>query len=139
MTLSHPVLVWDDAEKLVKGRTDLPGAYRIYYNRGTELIKIDQPDQAIADLKQSVALSQDFAEAHGNLGAAYMKKQDWTQAQASLTKAIEIAQEGGKVPSSRYVFGRAQAFENLGELEKSQADYRLSCQLAKLGCDKVTG
>ncbi|MEY4757866.1 MAG: hypothetical protein RJA34_2764 [Pseudomonadota bacterium] len=139
MTLSHPVLVWDDAEKLVKGRTDLPGAYRIYYNRGTELIKIDQPDHAIADLKQSVALSRDFAEAHGNLGAAYMKKQDWTQAQASLTKAIEIAQEGGKSPSPRYVYGRAQAFENLGELEKSQADYRLSCQLAKLGCDKVSG
>jgi Tfp pilus assembly protein PilF len=68
-----------------------------------------------------------------------MKKQDWTQAQASLTKAIEIAQEGGKSPSPRYVYGRAQAFENLGELEKSQADYRLSCQLAKLGCDKVSG
>jgi len=136
MTFSHPVLLWDDAEKLVKDRTDLPGASRIYYNRGTELIKIDQPDQAIADLKQAIALNKDFMEAHGNLGAAYFKKGDWQNAVAAFSQAIEIAHSGGKYLNPRYVYGRAQAFENMGDMQRAQADYKESCRLINKGCDK---
>lgn len=137
LTLSHPVLLWDDAEKLVKGRTDLPGVDRIYYNRGTELIHVDKPDAAIVDLKQAVALSPDFFEAHGNLGAAYFKKSDWPNAVEAFSRAIEIAKRKGKVPSPRYFHGRAQALEAMGELDKAQSDYRESCRLAKRGCEKV--
>ena len=137
MTLSHPYLVWDDAEKLVTGRTDLPGSFRIYYNRGTEAIHIDRPDQAIADLKQAIALSPRFAEAHGNLGAAYFNKADWNNAVAAFDKAITIAHEDHKTLSPRYIHGRAQAFEKLGEFEKAQQDYRESCRLASRGCEKL--
>jgi len=136
MTFSHPVLLWEDAEKLVKGRQDLPGAYRIYYNLGTELVKIDKPDQAIADLKRAIVLSRDFSEGHGNLGAAYFKKSDWQNAVASFSKAIEIARSGGKTISSRYVYGRAMAYERMGEIEKAQADYKLGCELDSRICDK---
>ena len=136
-TFSHPLLLWDDAEKLVSGRTDLPGAYRIYYNRGTELVKIDYPDQAIADLKQAIALSKDFAEGYGNLGAAYIKKRDWKNAVASFSRALEIAHGTGKAISSRYIYGRAKAYENMGETEKARADYKESCRLANKGCEKV--
>lgn len=137
-TFSHPVLLWSDAEKLVKGRTDLPGAYRIYYNLGTELIKIDYPDQAIADLKQAIALSKDFAEGEGNLGAAYMKKRDWKNAIASFSKAIEITRHQDKSLSARYIYGRAMAYQETGQVQLAQADYKLSCQLTgKTGCDKT--
>lgn len=136
-TFSHPVVLWDDAEKLVKGRADLPGAYRIYYNRGTELIKIDKPDQAIADLKQAIALSRDFAEGYGNLGAAYFKNEDWQNAVTSFSKAIEIAQSAGKSLTPRYVYGRGTAYEKMGEMEKAQADYKVSCQLDSRTCDKT--
>ncbi|MES1981751.1 MAG: tetratricopeptide repeat protein [Pseudomonadota bacterium] len=137
VTFSHPVLLWDDAEKLVKGRTDLPGGYRIYYNRGTELIKIDRPDQAIADLKQAITLSKDFAEGYGNMGAAYLKKQDWNNAVSAFSKALEISDAGTKYLSNRYLFGRAMAYENMGEIEKARADYKVSCQRAGRGCDKT--
>ncbi len=137
MTLSHPYLVWDDAEKLVKGRPDLLGSFRIYYNRGTEAIHIGNLDQAVSDLKQAIALSPRFAEAHGNLGAAYFAKADWNNAAAAFGKAIAIAHEDHQAPSPRYIHGRAQAFEKLGELEKAQQDYRESCRLAKRGCDKL--
>lgn len=138
MTLSHPVLLWDDAEKLVKGRTDLLGTARIYYNRGTEWIHIGNLDQAIADLKQSTVLSPDFAEAHGNLGAAFFQKQDWPNAIASFSMALEIAHRAGKSTIPRYVHGRAQAFEKVGDLQKAQADYRESCRIGNRGCDKVS-
>lgn len=138
MTLSHPVLVWDDAEKLIKGRTDLPGSARIYYNRGTEMIHIGKLDQAVADLKQATVLSPDFAEAHGNLGAAYFEKQDWPHAIAAFSQALDLTRNTGKPLSPRYIHGRAQAFEKLGELDKAQTDYRESCRLAQRGCDKLS-
>ena len=129
--------MWDDAEKLVRGRTDLLGAFRIYYNRGTEAIHIGNQDQAIADLKQAIALSPRFAEAHGNLGAAYFEKGEWNNAAAAFGKAIEIAREDHRNISARSIHGRAQAFEKLGEFEKAQNDYRESCRLANRGCDKI--
>lgn len=138
MTFSHPVLLWDDAEKLVKGRTDLPGAYRIYYNRGTELIKIDNPDKAIADLRHAIALSREFADARGNMGAAYFKKGDWRNAIAEFSTAIEIAHKAGTSTHSRYIYGRAQAFEMIGDVQRAQADYKESCRLANKGCDKTS-
>ena len=138
MTLSHPYLVWDDAEKLVRGRTDLLGAFRIYYNRGTESIHIGKLDQAVADLKQAIALSPRFAEAHGNLGAAYFDKADWNNAAVAFGRAIAIAHEDHRNLSPRYIHGRAQAFEKLGEFEKAQQDYRESCRLASRGCEKLT-
>ena len=137
MTLSHPFLLWDDAAKLVKNHLDLPGVSRIFYNRGTESIHLGNLDQAGVDLKQAVTLSPRFIEAHGNLGAAYFDKADWKNAVAAFGRAIEIANEDHKTISPRYIHGRAQAFEKLGEFEKAQQDYRESCRLANRGCDKV--
>lgn len=137
MTLSHPMLLWDDAEKLVKGRVDLPGSFRIYYNRGTELIHLGKLDQAVADLQQAIALSPRFVQAHGNLGAAYFQKSDWNGATTSFGRAIDIAREDSKTISPRYIHGRAQAFEKMGDLEKAQNDYIESCRLADRGCEKL--
>lgn len=138
MTLSHPVLLWDDAEKLVKERLNLPGVDRIYYNRGTQLIHVNKPNAAIADLKQAIALSPEFVEAYGNLGAAYIKNSDWLNAVAAFSQAIDIAKGKGKIASARHFDGRARALEALGQFEKAQADYRESCRLGKRACDKVT-
>lgn len=137
VTFSHPVLLWDDAEKLVKGRADLPGAYRIYYNRGTELIKIDRPDQAIADLKQALVLRADLGAAHGNLGAAYINKRDWKNAAASFGSAIDLTEKAGDAQQPRFFYGRAMALEEMGEIGQAQADYKVSCQLANKGCEKA--
>ena len=138
MSMSRPIFLWDDAEKLVHDHPDLPGTYRIYYNRGTEFIHLGMIDQAIADLKLAIALNKDFPESYGNLGAAYFQKGDWPNAIAAFSRAIDLASNAGKPPSPRYIHGRAQAFENIGQLEKSQVDYRESCRLAKRGCDKLT-
>lgn len=139
MTFSHPVLLWDDAEKLVRGHDDLPGAYRIYYNRGTELIKMGRPDEGIADLKQSIALSRDSAEAHGNLGVAYLNKKDWRNSILSFSKSIEISNKAGKPPNPRFIYGLALAFEGIGDMQRAQANFKASCRMAKRGCDKLSG
>ena len=139
MTFSHPVLLWDDAEKLVKGRTDLPGAHRIYFNRGTELSKFEKYDQAIADFKQALALTRGYAEVYGNMGATYFKKGDWQNALVSFNTAIEIMGQMDRPPNPRFFYGRALVLEKMGEMQKAQADFKVSCQLAKMGCKKLDG
>lgn len=136
-TFSHPVLVWDDAEKLVEGRDDLPGGYRIYYNRGTELYKIGQYDRAIEDLSRAIDLRTEFAAAYANRGAAYFKKGEWDKAIAGFNRAIEIYDKEGLPLQARYFQGRAMALEAKGDLEKALVDYKLSCQLARRGCEKL--
>lgn len=137
ITFSNSVLLWADAEKLVKGHEDLPGAYRIYYNRGTELVKMGELDRGMDDLKHATALGKDFAEAHGNLGAGYFKKGDWQAAILEFSTAIEMAQKAGVSTHTRYIYGRAQAYERLGDMQKALVDYKVSCQLANRGCEKI--
>jgi hypothetical protein len=137
MTFSNPILLWDDAEKLVKGRENVSGASRIYYNRGTEWLKIDFADKAIADLTQAVALRADFGEAYANLGHAYAKKGEWDDSVLAYNKAIEIFLKKGLPPQWKYFYGRAMAFETKGDIQKAQADYRVTCLLANKGCEKL--
>jgi protein O-mannosyl-transferase len=175
MVLSQPLFVWDDAEKLVATHQELPGAYRIYYNRGVELILLGSTEKAIIDLNQAISLKKDFSpiygalgvaylkkgdpkaaiktfgegiefekkagrsvsESEGNLGIAYFRNGDWKDAVAAYTRAIQLAHSEGGSPGSRDLVGRAEAFEKLGDLQKSQADYKLACDLAKKGCDKL--
>lgn len=139
MTFSNPILLWDDAEKLVKGHENVSGASRIYYNRGTEWLKIDFADKAIADLKQAVDLRADFGEAYANLGHAYSKKGEWQNSVSAYNKAIEIFMKKGLPPQWKYFYGRATAFEKLGDMQKAQADYRVTCLLANKGCEKLPG
>ena len=137
MTLSQPVFIWDDAEKLVKDRQEVPGAYRIYYNRGTEWLNFGNADQAVKDFKQTIVLNKNFPEAYGNLGAAYFNQDDWQNAVDSFTLAIDLAQRNGKSLSPRYIHGRAQAYEKMGDTQRAQVDYRVSCHLSKRGCEKI--
>ena len=136
-TFGYPLLLWDDAEKLVKDRTDLPGAYRIYHNRGVEFIYADEYDLAIKDLTLAIKLQPNWPFSPNNLGTAYLKKGDWRAAADAFTQAIEIAERKKMGVSSRPYFGRAMAFEAMGEIEKAREDYRVTCRLARKGCEKL--
>ncbi len=135
--MSHPLLLWDDAEKLVNGQPDLPGAYRIYYNRGTELLKANQLDLAIADFKQAIVLREDYFYAYGNLGAAYLKRSEWGNAVDAFNRAIALAEKNSATPSLRWFLGRALAYEGMGDIEHAKRDYRVTCQLGQKACDKI--
>lgn len=137
-TFSHPVLLWDDAEKLVHGRSDLPGEYRIYYNRGTEYIKIDQYDNAISDLKRSIELHAEQSHAYGNLGLAYIKKGEMEQAVRAYNMAVQIDIDQRHQSNSKNYFGRASAYEALKNWAAASADYKVACKIANRGCDRTS-
>jgi len=136
-SFGHPLMLWDDAEKLVKNKLDLPGVYRIYYNRGTELIKVDEYDLAIKDLSLAARLHPDWPFPYNNLGSAYAKKGDWRAAADAFTQAIEIADRKKMGVNPKPYFGRAMAYEFLGETEKAKLDYQVTCKVARKGCEKL--
>ena len=136
-TFSHPYLLWDDAEKLVHGRTDLPGAARIYYNRGNELLRLKRPGPARADLLRALQLQPGFAAAYGNLGACYLADALWRDAQAAFAQAIALNARAGKPPEARYYLGRARAYEQLGQPRQAQLDYQMVCRISGRDCDKT--
>ena len=137
LTMSNSYVLWDDAHKLLKGRIDLPGAKRIYYNRGSELIRIGRLYEGVKDLKQAIAIDKDFVEAYVNLGAAYFKDGDWNNAINSWNKASEMYAGHGKNLQTLFIYQRANAYEKIGELPKALADYSLSCIRENMGCDGV--
>ena len=136
-TFGHPWLLWEDAEKLVKDRHDLPGVYRIYYNRGTELLKMDEYDLAIKDLSLSASLNPDWPFPTNNLGLAYAQKREWRAAAEAFTQAIDTAKRMKLGMNPQPYYGRAIALESIGEVGKAREDYEVTCRYAKLGCDKL--
>jgi protein O-mannosyl-transferase len=136
-SFGHPWILWDDAEKLVKDRPTLPGAYLIYYNRGTELIKIDEYDRAIKDLTLAAKLNPNWPYSYNNLGAAYMKKGEWRLAANTFTQAIELADRKKMGINTKTYYGRAISYESLGDIEKAKEDYRLTCRYTQKWCEKL--
>lgn len=136
-SFSHPLLLWDDAAKLVKDKQELPGVYRIYYNRGSEFIKLGDYDSAIADLKLAVSLKPDWPFASSNLGSALLGKGEWAQAIPEFTRAIDAAQRNGLGLNPKPFYGRAMAYENLDKTDLARQDYEVTCRVANKGCEKL--
>lgn len=136
-TFSHPVLLWEDAKKLVQGREELPGVFRIYYNLGARYIAIKQYDNAISNLQRSVELYPQQPYAYNNLGLAYMGKGEPEEAVRYFSIAIQLNAISGDVAAPRYYYGRAMAYEALKNWKAASEDYKESCRLAGKGCDKT--
>ena len=136
-TFSHPYLLWDDAARLLEGRENVAGAYRIYYNRGSELLKAKQFAPAIQDLEKAIQLQPNFAPGFGNLGVAYLESGKFAQALTAFNQALEAAALAGQRPDARYYLGRARAYEGLNNPTQARQDYESACQQFKAGCDKL--
>lgn len=137
-SFSHPVLLWDDAEKLVKDRQSLPGVSRIYYNRGTAWLNEGRVDMALLDMQKAVALSPKFSPAYFNLGIAYSRAKQNEPAIQAYSRAIELDQAQKAKINFRYYYGRAASYEAAQKWSQAAADYQVTCALTgKVGCDKV--
>ena len=137
-TFSHPILLWDDAEKLVKDRQSLPGVGRIYYNRGTEWLKIDSLSSAQSDLEIATRLSPKLSAGFGNLGQVYSRTGQNDLAIQAFSRAITLDQEQKASPDFKLYFSRALVYEAQQKWPEASADYQVSCLLAKKGCDKTS-
>jgi hypothetical protein len=117
-SLSSERAVWEDAAaKLVT--PSIPGADRIYFNRGTERGKRGDFDAALDDLNRVVALSP--ASFHGYLGRGVIQlhRGQYAHALDDFNQTLRIK------PAFGPAFVRqGLALENLGRREAALAAYR---------------
>lgn len=136
-TLAHPVIVWDDAVKLVEKKNLVRGTERIYYNRGTERVKIGQFVEAKSDFEKALSIYPAHIDARANLGVLYFKEEKWQSAIDQFSALEKFAEARNSYMNPRLVFGRAISYERLGNSALAQKDFIRSCELAKMGCEFI--
>ena len=137
-TFSHPLLLWDDAARLIKDDQDYrPGIERIYFNRGTEFIGVKRYAEALVDLNKVLKLTEEKGSQAGytfyNRGSIYMVTGDYSNALIDYNRAIEL----GPYNPLGYV-GRAQALLMLNNKTESLKAYNAACTLGNTeSCKKI--
>jgi protein O-mannosyl-transferase len=126
-TFSHPLLLWDDAARLVDNTKEYrPGMERIFYNRGTSFIQLRKYQEALEDLSKAIQLASEKGSLAGysfyNRGGIYMVTGHYKEALMDYTKAIEL---GPRNPQP-YV-GKAQALQKLNDPNAAKKIYDLAC------------
>jgi tetratricopeptide (TPR) repeat protein len=122
-TFSSTLLLWDDAENLVRNKTNVFGVERIYYNRGTELGQLKRYDEAIADFSKAVAIYP-FDFVYGNRATAYYFLEKYQQALRDYSRAIILNPD-----NVNSYYGRCLTYRMLGDYAAAQEDARKSCAL----------
>ena len=122
-TFATPLLLWDDAEKLVRDKPNALGVERVYYNRGTELGKLKRYEDAIDDFNQAIA-AHPFDYLYGNRATAYYFLGRYREALRDYDRAIALNSSN---PNSFQ--GRALVYRALGDFAAAQEDFRKSCEL----------
>jgi rhomboid protease GluP len=106
-------------------------AYLAHGQNGVALLEAGKPDDAIAELKKSVALRPNFAASHSALSRAYLGKHDFGNAAAEMRRVIALN------PKSAEAYGRLGQIY-LEQKLPSQAQVAFS-QLLKLDDNSADG
>jgi len=133
VTFSSPLLLWDDAARLIKGKEERPGVDRIYHNRGLQFALLGYPDQALLDLTKAVTINPKQVLAFNDRAATYMKKGEYAAAVADYDKAIAL-----NPAFTRAYVGRALSYEKLNNIEAARKDYKKICSFGYMqACQKA--
>ena len=123
-TFSSTLKLWDDVEKLIRDKTNVTAADRIYYNRGTELGKLQRYEEAINDFTKSIAAYPGYDFVYGDRATAYYLLGKYNKALQDYDRAIALNPDN---PKSYY--GRALTHRALRDYAAAQEDLRKSCAL----------
>ena len=97
-----------------------------YYNSGVEKAKAGDSQGAIADYKEAIRISPDFAPPYNNSGAEKAKLKDYKGAIVDLNEAIRLTPEDG---DPYYTRGLAKAQSD--DLQGAKADLEKAAELFK--------
>jgi hypothetical protein len=123
-TFSSALLLWDDAEKLVHDKQNLPGVDRIYTNRGHQLGLSHRYNEAIADFSTAIQIHPIYDGFYSDRATAYYLLGNYQAALLDYNHAIAIN------PQNPISFnGRALTFRSLGDEISAQHDFKMSCSL----------
>jgi hypothetical protein len=136
-TFSHPLLLWDDAAQLVENAEEKPlGIDRIFYNRGTELVKVKHYADAIEDLNKVIKLKGYYeGYAYQNRASAYLESGQYLLALSDINKAIELLPARSNI---KLYIGKARALDGLNDSTAAMQAYKRACLLGvPTACQKA--
>jgi len=104
---------------------------RAELDKGKELYRNDQDDEAVLAFMEAIRLDPDLAEAHFRLGLGYESLGKREEAEAEYKKAVEAYKkyfdENRDDAEARYAFG--QTYANLGQYSEAIRQYREATKL----------
>jgi tetratricopeptide (TPR) repeat protein len=99
-----------EAESMLQGDSKSP---ELNFIAGDSLLRLEEPDKAVAYLKAALSCDPKLLAAHASLGLALSRLGNHVQAVPHLEKALELDDDG----SLYYQLGRA--YQAMGEREKA--------------------
>lgn len=121
-TFTHPLLLWDDAARLIDNKDVSPGVERIYHNRGLQFARLKMYPQAMQDYDKALAVYPDYAYAYNDRGALYFATGEYKKALVDFTKALELDSQ-----YSKPYLGLAKTYEALGDRDAARLNYQKLC------------
>lgn len=98
---------------------------KMYYDLAYLDGRANDSDAAIAALEQAVKLDPEYLDARRQLGALYMRRQDWTHALLNLNKVTRVETN----EDARWLYySRAFGYFQVGQLEESARLVELAAQ-----------
>ncbi len=134
-TFSHPLLLWDDAARLIEhSEENRPGMDGIFYNRGSELIRVKQYAEAIDDLSKVIELKSYYSSyAYNNRCVAYLETQKYHLALNDINKALKLEPKQAKLYNVK-----ALTLEALNDSTGAVLAYKQACLLGMpIACQKA--
>lgn len=132
MTFSHPLLLWDDAARLVTDKEMRPGVERIYHNRGIEYAQLKMYPEAIQDYEKAISIYPEYSYAFNDRGASFFETGRYSEALKDFERASELNPR-----YSRPYLGLARTYEALGNQDASRKNYEELCTRGiNVGCEK---
>lgn len=121
-TFTHPLLLWDDAARLVENKDAMPGVERIYHNRGLNFARLKMYPQALKDYDKALSIYPEYSYAYNDRGALYFATGEYKKALVDFTKAAELDSK-----YSKPYLGLAKTHEALGNRDAARWNYQKLC------------
>lgn len=93
----------------------------LYVNMGNIFLQLNRVDEAEANFRSALEISEDTAAAQYGLGQSALSKRNYTDAAKYLEKALALAPE-----SNRLHYALAMAYRGLNKLDQAQSHLALS-------------
>jgi hypothetical protein len=125
-TLSDPLLLWNDAAKLLVHGNE-PGAGRIYYNRALALLDHNRREEALSDIDRVVTMHPKLAPVYGARARIRFELKHFPQALQDSNHAIAL-----DAKRAEFYLVRGLTLKQMGRDDEAFSDFQQGCDLQNL-------